>query len=101
MSENVAQSLEDVAKALNLPIRDPKDYSHERYVSVKPEKLVKAIKKLKADYGVFFLSTIPAFEADDGYTLPVVGAISPDNKTIIISRLDPNIGADIMIAMKK
>lgn len=69
MSENVAQSMEDVAKALNLPIRDPKEYSHERYVSLGPEKLVETVKKLKADYGVYFLSTIPAFEANDGYHL--------------------------------
>ncbi|MHA2272061.1 MAG: NADH-quinone oxidoreductase subunit C, partial [Candidatus Hodarchaeales archaeon] len=69
MSESVAQSMEDVAKTLNLPIRDPKDYSHERYVSVKPEKLVETVRKLKADYGAYFLSTIPAYEAEDGFHL--------------------------------
>ncbi|MFX1511619.1 MAG: NADH-quinone oxidoreductase subunit C [Promethearchaeota archaeon] len=67
MVEKIAQQLEEVAKNLDLSIREPTDYSHERYVTVKPERLVETVKKLKADYGVNFLSTLPAFDADDGY----------------------------------
>ncbi|MFX0091272.1 MAG: NADH-quinone oxidoreductase subunit C [Candidatus Hodarchaeota archaeon] len=65
----MVQSLEEVAKALNLPIQDPKDFPLDCYVAVKPEDLLDVVKKLKADYGVHHLSVIIALEADDGYHL--------------------------------
>lgn len=63
------KSLEQVANALGLTIREPKKYPLELYVTINSNELLGIVKKLKEDYGVYFLSTIQALEAEDGYHL--------------------------------
>ncbi|MFX1252248.1 MAG: NADH-quinone oxidoreductase subunit C [Promethearchaeota archaeon] len=65
----MVQSLEEVAKALGLPIREPTNVALDCYVQVKPEELVEIVQKLKSEYGVHHLSVITAYDADNGYHL--------------------------------
>lgn len=81
MSENNPKSLSEVANALNLPIREPKDDPLSCYVTVKAEKLVELVKKIKTDYGVYFVSGVIAYEAGDKYHMHYPFSIAlPDNK---------------------
>lgn len=75
----MVQSLEDVARSLNLPIQDPKDYPLDCYVKANPKDLLDIVKKLKNDFGVFHLSVIIAFDAEDGYRLFYPFSVILDN----------------------
>lgn len=63
------KSLEEIANTLGLTIREPKKYPLELYVKVSPDKLIEVVKKLMEDYSIYFLSTIQALEAEEGYHL--------------------------------
>jgi Ni,Fe-hydrogenase III component G len=65
----MVQSLEEVAKALELPIREPTNVALDCYVQTKPEQLLEVVKKLKNEYGVHHLSVVTAYDAEDGYHL--------------------------------
>ncbi|MHA1449686.1 MAG: NADH-quinone oxidoreductase subunit C [Candidatus Hodarchaeales archaeon] len=69
MSDNIPQSLIEVANSLNLPIREPREDPLSCYVTVNAENLVELVKKLKSDYGVYFVSGVIAYEAGDKYHL--------------------------------
>ncbi|MHA1972733.1 MAG: NADH-quinone oxidoreductase subunit C [Candidatus Hodarchaeales archaeon] len=63
------KTLDEVAKNLNLTRREPKDYPRDYFVNCQPEKLLEIVKKLKEEYGVYFLSTVIVRDDDDGYHL--------------------------------
>ncbi|MHA1443976.1 MAG: NADH-quinone oxidoreductase subunit C [Candidatus Hodarchaeales archaeon] len=49
-------------------VTEPKNYPLDRYVDVSSDNLIPAIQKLK-EYGVAHLSTIPAYDCDEGYRI--------------------------------
>ena len=49
-------------------VTEPKNYPLDRYVDVSPDNLIPVVQKLK-EFGVTHLSTIPAYDCDEGYRL--------------------------------
>ncbi|MHA2298307.1 MAG: NADH-quinone oxidoreductase subunit C [Candidatus Hodarchaeales archaeon] len=92
MSENKPQSINEVAIALNLPIREPKNDPLTCYVNTRPEELVTVVRKLKNDYGVYFISTVIVRDDEDGYHLlypfSVMLADSTWRKLVLDIRVD-------------
>ncbi|MHA1236654.1 MAG: NADH-quinone oxidoreductase subunit C [Candidatus Hodarchaeales archaeon] len=60
-------------------VTEPKNYPLDRYVDVSPDNLIPAIQKLK-EYGVTHLSTIPAYDCDEGYRLLYIMSIPIKDK---------------------
>jgi len=55
-------------------VTEPKNYPLDRYVDVSKENLIPAVQKLK-EYSVTHLSTIPAYDCDEGYRLLYIMSI--------------------------
>ena len=49
-------------------VTEPKNYPLDRYVDLSPDNLIPAVQKLK-EHGVTHLSTIPAYDCDEGYRI--------------------------------
>jgi NADH-quinone oxidoreductase subunit C len=62
-------NLDEVANGLNLIRREPTDYPRDYYVNCPADRLLEVIKKLKNDYGVFFVSAVIVRDDEDGYHL--------------------------------
>ncbi|MFW9995911.1 MAG: NADH-quinone oxidoreductase subunit C [Candidatus Odinarchaeota archaeon] len=98
MSENRPQSLSEVASALNLPVREPKNDPLSCYVMVKADQLVEVIRKLKSDYGLYFISTVIVRDDPDGYHLLYpLSIMCADGKwrklvaDVIVDKSDPEV----------
>ena len=64
------KSLDEMITKLGslVSVTDPKNYPLDRYVDVTSDNLIPTIQKMK-EMGVTHLSTIPAYDCDEGYRL--------------------------------
>jgi Ni,Fe-hydrogenase III component G len=64
------KSLDEMITVLGslVNVTEPKNYPLDRYADVSSDNLIPAVQKLK-EYGVTHLSTIPAYDCDEGYRL--------------------------------
>lgn len=81
MLEIRPETLEDVARDLNLSIRDPTGSPRDLYVTVQSERLIRVIKQLKEKYDVTHLLTIIVQDQQNRYNLLYPFSINLKNQT--------------------
>jgi NADH-quinone oxidoreductase subunit D len=63
------QTLDEIAKTLNLSIREPTNFPLDLFVTVQSERLIGVVKQLKEKFNVTHLSTIITQDQKESYNL--------------------------------